>query len=64
MKLSTTQRSNLPQSDFAVPEGRRFPINDKNHAKAALSMVGRAKDLSPEQRMAVIRKAHAKLAGK
>jgi len=60
-KLSVVERNALPQSDFAV-RGRKFPISDRNHARAALLMVGRAKKLSSEQRMAVIRKAHAKLA--
>jgi hypothetical protein len=40
-KLSTGQRAALPQSEFALP-GRRFPLNDPNHDRAALSMAPRA----------------------
>lgn len=40
-KLTAKQRSGLRSSEFALP-GRRFPINDKNHARAAISMAPRA----------------------
>ncbi len=60
MKLSTDARNDLPAKDFAV-SGRRFPIEDKNHARAALSMVNRAKDLTEDQKREVIRKASAML---
>ena len=39
-KLSTTQRKNLKDSDFALP-GRRYPIMDLNHARLALAMVSK-----------------------
>ena len=39
--LTTTQRAKLPNSDFKGP-GRSFPVNDADHARAALSLVGRA----------------------
>ena len=39
--LSAASRKALPTSTFAGP-GRSFPIPDKNHAKAALSLVGRS----------------------
>lgn len=35
-KLTTKQRNELPDSAFALP-GRRYPIIDKNHARAALT---------------------------
>lgn len=35
-KLTAATRNNLPGASFALP-GRRYPINDQNHAKAALS---------------------------
>jgi hypothetical protein len=38
-RLSTKERNALPDSAFAGP-GRSYPINDKNHARAALSMAG------------------------
>lgn len=37
-KLSSKQRKVLPSSSFALP-GRRYPINDPNHARNALSRV-------------------------
>lgn len=35
-KLTSKQRNALPAKSFAGPD-RSFPINDRNHAKAALS---------------------------
>lgn len=37
-KLTSKERKKLPSSDFALPGGR-YPIEDRNHAKAALSRV-------------------------
>ena len=62
-KLSAAQRKKLPKKTFAGP-GRSFPINDKNHAKAALIDVGRAKGLSPAQKAKIKARAKAKLKGK
>lgn len=45
-KLSAEQRNSLPDSAFALP-GRRFPINDANHARAAISMASRG--TTPEE---------------
>lgn len=39
-KLNAAARKKLKTSSFALP-GRRYPINDPNHARAALSMVAR-----------------------
>ena len=35
-KLTTKGRADLPKKEFAGP-GRTFPIEDKSHARAALS---------------------------
>lgn len=59
-RLTQAQRDAMPASMFAGP-GRSFPINDKNHARAALSMLGRAKGLSAKQRLKIKRRARAKL---
>lgn len=40
-RLTAAQRKKLPKKTFAGP-GRSFPIPDANHARAALSLVGRA----------------------
>lgn len=38
-KLSGRQRKALPKSDFAEPEKRAYPINDRSHARNALARV-------------------------
>lgn len=66
-KLSSKQRQKLPSRDFALPgkgEGKggkgsgSYPIPDKAHAKAALSMVSRYG--TPAEKSAVRRKVKAK----
>lgn len=62
--LSATQRNALPGSTFAGP-GRSFPIPDANHAKAALSLVGRSLKkgtVTSMQAATIRRKAKMKLA--
>lgn len=56
-RLTAKQRKQLPASDFAGP-GRSFPINDKNHARAAL---GRINNAPPSARPAIRAKAKAML---
>ena len=41
--LHANERNALPDSAFAGP-GRSFPIEDENHARAALSMAHNAAD--------------------
>lgn len=36
-KLSTAERNALPSSEFAEPSLRKYPINDKAHARNAKS---------------------------
>jgi hypothetical protein len=50
-------RDALPSSDFAVP-GRKYPINDPNHARNALSRVAAngSSEEKAEVRSAVSRK--------
>lgn len=40
-KLTAKARAKIPSSEFAGP-GRSYPVNDKNHARAALSMLHNA----------------------
>lgn len=56
-KLTTAERNALPASDFAGPD-RSYPVNDANHARAALSMS--AKYASPELQSKVKSKVHSK----
>ena len=41
-KLKTKARDALPDSAFALPETREYPIQDENHGRAALSMLHNA----------------------
>lgn len=38
-KLTTRQRNKLHKTTFALPSQRKYPINDKTHARLALAMV-------------------------
>ncbi len=58
-RLTAAQRRKLPASDFAGPN-RSFPINDANHARAALSMLHNA----PPSARARIRAAAERKLGK
>jgi len=59
-KLTAKARSKILGKDFAGP-GRSFPIEDKNHAKAALIDVGRAKGLSSAAKQHIREAARRKL---
>lgn len=59
-RLTAAQRKALPASTFAGP-GRSFPVPDKSHARAALSMINNA---PPSARPAIRAKADAKLGKK
>ncbi len=58
-KLTTERREEIPGGDFALP-GRRYPIHDENHARAALSMAHYA---SPAEQAEIKRKVHARYPG-
>lgn len=58
-KLTAARRRGLRTSTFAVPSRRAFPINDKNHARAALSLIRHAR--SPAEKAAIRAKANAML---
>ncbi len=55
-KLTTERREEIPGGDFALP-GRRYPIHDENHARAALSMAHYA---SAAEQAEIKRKVHAR----
>ncbi len=61
--LTTARRKNLPSSDFALP-GRRYPVEDKAHArdaKARASQALNAGRLTATEKAKVDRKADAVL---
>lgn len=65
-KLKKSTRNALADSTFALP-GRRFPIPDANHARAALSGASRALgvgNITAAQAAKVRAKAKAKLGKK
>lgn len=43
-KLTTEQRNRLPDSAFAIPSERKYPINDKNHARNAKARASQMKE--------------------
>jgi hypothetical protein len=36
-KLDAAERKRIPSSEFGLPGSRKYPMEDKNHAKAAKS---------------------------
>lgn len=60
-KLTSKQRNRLKSSEFAEPGKRKFPINDRNHAKNALARVSQFG--SSSEKAAVKRKVHSKFPG-
>lgn len=55
--LSSKQRKNLPESDFALPGGR-YPVNDPSHARNALARVSQYG--TSEEKAEVRAKVHRK----
>jgi hypothetical protein len=50
-RLTAEQRNRMPDSTFAVPERRAYPINDKAHARAALRLIGYAHSADEKARI-------------
>lgn len=59
-KLTAKTRKKIPTKSFALP-GRRYPIEDKNHARAALSMG--AKYATPDELAQIRARVHARYPG-
>ena len=60
-KLTYGERSDLPKRDFALPSERKYPIEDKAHARNALARVSQSLhrgDISVSQANEVRSKAH------
>lgn len=60
MKLTTAARKKIKSSNFALP-GRRYPVEDENHARNALARVSQYG--TPEEKTTVRRKVRAKYPG-
>jgi len=50
-KLTSKQRNKLRKSQFALPSQRKYPINDKAHAKNALARAAQHATPSQERRI-------------
>ena len=59
-KLTTKARKAIPAGDFALP-GRRYPIEDKSHARNALARV--SQHGSPAEKAKVRAKVRRKYPG-
>lgn len=59
-KLTSKQRNALPKDAFALP-GRRYPIEDANHARNALARV--AQHGTPSEKANVRAKVHKRFPG-
>jgi len=59
-QLTAKTRREIPTGEFALP-GRRYPIEDKPHARNALSRV--AQHGSPAEKATVRAKVHRKYPG-
>ncbi len=59
-KLTSVQRKRLPDSSFAIDgKQRRYPINDKSHARNALARVSQHGTPSEKSRVrAAVRKKY------
>lgn len=58
-KLTSQERNSLDSSEFALP-GRRYPIEDKSHARNALARV--SQHGTPEEKSKVRSAVHRKFA--
>ena len=66
-KLTTAQRDRLPDSKFAEPEKRAYPIEDAAHAKnakARAAQAAKAGRMSKAEEARIDRKADAVIASK
>ncbi|MBD53014.1 MAG: hypothetical protein CL450_06940 [Acidimicrobiaceae bacterium] len=50
-KLTSKQRNKLRKSQFALPSQRKYPINDKAHARNALARAAQHATPSQERRI-------------
>ncbi len=63
-KLKTESRDKLPAKDFAEPERRAYPIEDKSHArnaKARATLAVKTRRMSRSEAAKIAKKADAVL---
>ena len=49
--LTAAERNALPDSEFALPDKREYPIHDESHARDALSRVQQDGDTEERRRV-------------
>ena len=50
-KLTSAERKALPKSAFAIPGGRKYPVEDKAHARNALTRVAQYGDAAEKKQV-------------
>jgi len=63
-KLTAAKRKRIPSSEFGLPKQRKYPLNDKAHARNALARASQAAKrgkLTSADKAMIVRKAHARL---
>ena len=60
-ELTAAERKALPDSDFAIPEQRAYPIHNESHAQDAIRMVD--KNGSPDEKSRVKAAVHKRYPG-
>jgi hypothetical protein len=66
-KLTAAARKKIPSSKFGLPAERKYPVEDKVHARVAKSYASKevkAGKLSPASKKKIDRKANLVLKGK
>lgn len=66
-KLTTKARKAIPEKEFGLPKERKFPMEDKAHARNAKARASQAKNagrMSEETKERIDRKADKVLKGK
>ena len=58
-KLTTEKRKDLPDSAFALPDAREFPLTDVEHGRKALQLLPMS-HTTPEEKAEVRRKVKEK----
>ena len=47
--INETKRSNLPDSEFGIPEERKFPLDSEEHVRSAIKLFGHADESKKKQ---------------
>ena len=57
-KLTTEKRNDLDDSEFGIPELRKYPLHDEKHVISAVTYFGKAEDkYKPELARRIVKRA-------